>query len=189
MVWSAGGSGGLTTAELDAALATQTTALDTSLVDELDSTSRNLLRVRSATITMANQSTTSVSTTKISDIEIDVQGGSPDFDYSTNFIMCAINAVLTVVDDTAGVNAYGKIKIGNIINGAYTAKWSGAPVGVQGTTPITFQYPIGANIMAAFQGALGYDEDITIELWGYTNGSGTAFQTDISFKYWSYRGA
>ena len=174
MVWSAGGAGGLTTAELDAAL---------------DDTTRNLLRVRSGTITMANQSTTSISTTKISDIEIDVQEGSPDFDYSTNFIMCAINAVLTVVDDTAGVNAYGRFKIGNVINGSATAsQFTGQPVATQGTTPLTFQYPIGTNIIAAFQGGVGY-KNIEIELWGYSNEVGTALQTDISFKYWSYRGA
>ena len=191
MVWSAGGSGGLTTAELDAALATQTTAIDTSIVDELDSTSRNLLRVRSTTLSPANQSTTSLSSVKIHTTTIDIQGGSPDFDYSTNFIMCALNAVFTLADDTAGINAYGKIKIEKVLNGASIATWapSGDGAGMQGTTPITFQYPVSTNIIAELGGAIGYSEDIDIELWGYTNGSGTALITDISYKYWSYRGA
>jgi len=181
MVWSAGGSGGLTTEQLDAAL---------------DSTSRNLLRVRSTTITTANTSTTSVSMAKITTTTLTIQGTSPDFDYSTNFIISAINNIFTVADDTAGVNAYGTIKITRIVDGITSSQFTGgyASGGMQGTTPVTFDYPISGNFVGMPQAGVSTpssfpDGNIYIEIWGYTNGSGTALITDISHKYWSYRGA
>ena len=181
MVWSAGGSGGLTTEQLDAAL---------------DSTSRNLLRVRSTTITTANCSTTSVSMAKITTTTIAVQGTSPDFDYSTNFIMSAINSAFTVADDTAGVNAYCIIKIDKVIDciGPYTFTGIAASAAMQGTTPVPFDWPITGNFVGLPEAGVATPSsypygDIKIEVWGHTNGSGTALITDISHKYWSYRGA
>ena len=182
MVWSAGGSGGLTTEQLDAAL---------------DSTSRNLLRIRSTTITTANQSTTAGSLTKLATTTIAIQGTSPDFDYSTNFIMSAINNTFTVADDTAGVNAYGQIRINKVIDGSAPTNFTGGAMqgAMQGTTPVPFDWPISAiGIVGLPEAGVATPSsypygDIYIQIWGYTNGSGTALITDISHKYWSYRGA
>ena len=193
MVWSAGGSGGLTTEQLDTALATQTTAIDASIVDELDSTSRNLLRVRSMTITTANQSTTSLGWgyQRLTTTTITAQGVSPDFDFNTNFQMCALHTTLTLVNETAGSYAYCQLIVNRVIDGPYAYNFSPAATGAvnNGDTPITFIYPITGSFVGLPTSA-GYEGDIFIEVWGKVEGvAGTTVISDISHKCWSYRGA
>ena len=178
MVWSAGGSGGLTTEQLDAAL---------------DSTSRNLLRVSTTTITTANQSTTSAGYgwQKLTTTTITAQGGSPDFDFNTNFQMCAITSTLTLVNETTGGRANGRVWVDQVIAGQYTAVFAASgPAAINdGDTPVTYTYPLTGSFVG-LPTSIANHGDIFIEIYGYVGGTGgTTVITDISHKCWGYRGA
>tara|TARA_R100001086_G_C11685880_1_gene217109 strand:- start:140 stop:574 length:435 start_codon:yes stop_codon:yes gene_type:complete len=143
------------------------------------------------TVTTANQSTTSAGYQKLVTTTITVQGGSPDFDYSTNFQMCAIHSTLTLVNETSDSDAYCQLIVNQVIDGRYIGNFAptGANAANTANTPVTYIYPItgsfvGIPVSEANQG------EIRIEIWGKTDGgTGTNVITDISHKCWSYRGA
>jgi len=163
MVWSASGSG-LTTVELDAAL---------------DDTTRNLLRLRKTTISVANQSTTAGSQTKLVTTTIAIQGDSPDVDYSTTFIIAAVNGNFSMVNSGSDFS-YAAIKVQDTFpNTSYTG-------GTESCKTLTvFQYPISGPITPKLDGSAA---TLDLELWGSIQG-GTNTITSISYTYWMYRGA
>tara|TARA_R100001086_G_scaffold3986_1_gene2726 strand:- start:264 stop:824 length:561 start_codon:yes stop_codon:yes gene_type:complete len=186
MVQSLGG-GGLTTAQLDTALATQTTALDTSLVDELDSTSRNFMRLRTGTVTMDNQSTTNSGyIAKLDTVYISmcaVQPATPDIDMTDTFMVMALNAFFDLANSDTAQFAYAKFVLQDVRDGGGTVPTTGS---VSAKAIKTIQWPISIPVSEDHP---DQTRDIELQIWGNVQSSGTMSATDISFVYYMVKGA
>ena len=203
MVWSAGGSGGLTTAQLDTALATQTTAIDTSLatqttaidtsiVDELDSTSRNFMRLRTATVTTANVSTTFAGGMGYSGAHLVtlslvtpsvVPPATSDIDYTDIIMIIALNAFFDLANSDTAQFAYAKFVLQDVRDGGGTVPTTGS---VSAKAIKTIQWPISIPVSEDHP---DQTRDIELQIWGNVQSSGTMSATDISFTYYMLKGA
>ena len=204
MVWSAGGSGGLTTAELDAALATQTTAIDTSLatqttaidtsiVDELDSTSRNFMRLRTATVTTANVSTTFAGGMGYSGAHLVtlslvtpsvVPPATSDIDYTDIIMIIAMNVFFDLANSDTAQFAYCQLRVMDLMSQNVPITYNYDFVSAKDLKKI--QWPISMPLVPDYP---NQTRPIEVELRGTVQASGTMSATDISFKYWMIKGA
>jgi len=231
MVQSLGGGGGLTTAQLDTALATQTTAIDTSLatqtttldtslatqtttldtaiytnlVSQLDSTSRNLMRLRTFTINKGNCSSTATGAPHgpllqaelfISADQNYYPSHAPDIDMTDQFIIMCMNGFFTLANSDPTNLAYATMKVLNTMDAAISVPYETAAASAKWSSLV--QWPMSWPIVPEFPTYTGPSPpsfpaytmpNILVEIWGNVQLSGTMSAIDCTFVYYLIKGA